>query len=86
MNDSIQMPLTQHTAVSKEQGTCHHDSPGETGKQFLHGYVVRQWPKMEEYRPYWAKYSLIKNDLHINVLTILPHVLNVMNLFWGSRG
>lgn len=51
MNDSIQMPLTQHTAVSKEQGTCHHDSPGETGKQFLHGYVVRQWPKMEEYRP-----------------------------------
>lgn len=74
MNDSIQMPLIQHTAVSKEQGACCHDSPGEKGKQFLCGCVARQLPKMEEHILDQVKYSSNTNDPHIYMLSIPPHM------------
>lgn len=42
--------------------------------------------EMEEYRLHWAEYSLTESELYINILAILPHILNVINLLWGSKG
>lgn len=51
------------------------------GSNFFMAALGGRSLETEEYRLYRAKYTLTKSDLYINVLTILPHVCNVMNLF-----
>lgn len=56
------------------------------GSNFFMAVLGGRSLEMEEYRLYWAKYSLTKSDLYVNMLAVLPHVFSVTNLFWGSKG
>jgi len=82
MNDSIQVPLTHYTAVTSKVLAI-MALLAKQGSNFFMAVLGGRSLEMEEYRLYWAKYSLTKSDPYINTL---PHVFNVTNLFWGSKG